>query len=422
MHKLNYYLEKKIDEKTNELAKSYYHDPNTGISNINCIRKHIANNDIDKIAILYMPNTIDYQNLYGYNLMVKANKLFGDYAKSFFSVINGNIYQGNLYSFAIGCNSNIPIDKFIDLLYEFKEDLKTHAFYANDYPIYFNTIIAVAHGSDNIFENAYTSINVAISHGKELIYYNYESDLVDSHKYNLEIVSQLHDAIENDRIVPYFQPIYDNALGKVTKYEALVRIINDKGEILSPTSFLDVSKRSGLYHEITKKMIQKTFKKFENTNYEFSINIALTDILNEDIKQFIFNELKNSSVSKNVIFEVVESEGIENFDEVIEFISQVKKLGGKIAIDDFGSGYSNLVYLAKLKSDYIKLDGSIVKQALDDIACETIIKAILNFAKVTQQKVVAEFVSNEELYKKMKELGVDYSQGYYIGTPSCDIN
>ena len=123
------------------------------------------------------------------------------------------------------------------------------------------------------------------------------------------------------------------------------------------------------------------------------------------------------NVSQRVIFEIVESESIENFQEVQKFIKSVKELGCRIAIDDFGTGYSNFEYLMRLEADFIKIDGSIIKEILNDKNSEIITSVIVDFAKKTNILVIAEYVESEEIYMKIKELGIDKSQGYYFGEP-----
>jgi EAL domain-containing protein (putative c-di-GMP-specific phosphodiesterase class I) len=118
-----------------------------------------------------------------------------------------------------------------------------------------------------------------------------------------------------------------------------------------------------------------------------------------------------------IIYEIVESESLEKADLVFEFIKNIKKFGCEIAIDDFGTGYSNFEYLVKLTPDYIKIDGSMIKDITSNPDSEEVVKTIIDFAKKRHLKTIAEFVSSREIFEKVLELGIDYSQGYYIGKP-----
>jgi EAL domain-containing protein (putative c-di-GMP-specific phosphodiesterase class I) len=131
--------------------------------------------------------------------------------------------------------------------------------------------------------------------------------------------------------------------------------------------------------------------------------------------------LERYKIGSRAVFEIVESESIENFEEVEDFIVQVKSYGCKVAIDDFGTGYSNFEYLMKLKADYIKIDGSMIKDIDTSLNAQIVVSTIVSFAKKMGIKTIAEFVENESILNKVKELGVDYSQGYYFSQPKRDI-
>jgi EAL domain-containing protein (putative c-di-GMP-specific phosphodiesterase class I) len=168
-------------------------------------------------------------------------------------------------------------------------------------------------------------------------------------------------------------------------------------------------------------MITKTFAAFWNKDYEFAINLTVDDILDSNMRAFISMKLKDFPNPGNVIFEIVETEGIQNFVEVKAFIDDIKKYGAKIAIDDFGTGYSNLLYLTKLNIDILKIDGSIIKKIGHDQSSWFVAKTILYLTKGMNIKTVAEFVDSQQVYDEVKNLEMDYSQGYFFSKPiSCD--
>ena len=198
-------------------------------------------------------------------------------------------------------------------------------------------------------------------------------------------------------------------------------MIDDDGIAVSPYYFLDIAKKSKQYLKLTKVVVKKSFDYFKDKDFEFSINITIEDIKNENISSYILDMLKEYKIASKVVFEIVESEGIDDFTQVNNFIDDVRKLGCKIAIDDFGSGYSNFEYLIKLNADYIKIDGSLIKDILINKSSQEIVVTIIDFAKRQGFKTIAEFVSDEEIFKKVKDLGIDYVQGYYIDEPRFDI-
>ena len=268
-----------------------------------------------------------------------------------------------------------------------------------------------------LFTTADMAMKIAKKENKKFLVYHESLGLNKEYENNLKCTAQLKNAIKEDRLVPFYQPIVNNSNGKWEKYEALVRMIDDDGQIISPFFFLDIAKRTKNYIDLTKTVIQKTFETFKDGNVEFSINLTIQDIMDEGLKKFIFEKLQEFDNGKRVVFEIVESEGIENFDKVMEFIRSVKEYGCKIAIDDFGTGYSNFEYLLQLKADYIKIDGSMIKNIDKDEDAKIVVSTIVDFAKKMKIKTIAEFVENETIEAIVKDMGVDYCQGYHFSAP-----
>lgn len=255
---------------------------------------------------------------------------------------------------------------------------------------------------------------------KDLVIYSKKVSLSDEYENNIKWTKRLRYALENDLIVPFFQPISNNKTGDWNRYEALVRIV-DGDEVITPHYFLDIAKKTRLYTQITKVMIRKTFEYFKDKLEEFSINITIEDITNQEIKRYIFDTLEKSDIGSQVIFEIVESESIHNFDSVLKFIRNIKRYGCRVAIDDFGTGYSNFEHILKLKADYLKIDGSLIKDIHKDQEKFVLVSSIVSFAKQIGMKTTAEFVESEEIEQIVKKLGVDYSQGYYYSEPKENI-
>lgn len=191
----------------------------------------------------------------------------------------------------------------------------------------------------------------------------------------------------------------------------------DEESIISPFFFLDISKKSNQYHKITRSVIQKSFKEFENLEFEFSINISYEDIANNDFLDFIKEMFALYNVKNKVVFEILEDEGIKNYTVLTNFVKEIKKLGCKVAIDDFGSGYSNFEHLLKMNVDYLKIDASLVKNIVEDENSYKVTKTIIEFAKNLNLKTIAEYVENKDIFDTIRDLGADYSQGYYFSAP-----
>ncbi len=240
---------------------------------------------------------------------------------------------------------------------------------------------------------------------------------------NIEWIKKIKEAIDEDRITTYYQSIIDNKTGKVAKYETLVRMLDYEGEAVPTFTFLEIAQRAKLYPQITKIVIEKAFKKFENLpNIEFSINLTIDDILSKETTKFIYDRLANYPHSSNIIFEITESEEVNDYKIINNFINEVKKYGVKIAIDDFGSGYANFEHIIHINADFIKIDGSLIKNINQDKNATIITEAIISFSKKLGKKTITEFVHNREIYEIVKTLGADYSQGYFFGEPSEKVS
>jgi len=231
----------------------------------------------------------------------------------------------------------------------------------------------------------------------------------------------LKSAIENDRIIPYYQPIFSNKTSKIVKYEVLARII-DGDKIMSIYPFLNIAKENKIYKNITQMIYKKAFEKFKDKKIEFSLNISIEDIMNDETMNFINRYVdKYPEIFKYITFEILEDDAIKNYDLLKEFIGYMKCKGAKIAIDDFGSGYSNFGHVLNLDIDYLKIDGSLIKNLDNDKKMEIIVETIVNFANKTGMKVIGEYVHKKEVLDKVKELNIDYSQGFYLGEPKGDL-
>lgn len=168
-------------------------------------------------------------------------------------------------------------------------------------------------------------------------------------------------------------------------------------------------------------MVLKTFAFFKDKDYEFSINLSILDIQNQEILKFILVQIQAFDAPQRIVFEILESHRIENYQEMKGFIKEVKKYGCKIAIDDFGSGYSNFSHIFELNVDYLKIDGSLVKFITTDDSSRVIVKTIVNFASNLGLKTIAEFVEDRDSLELLEKMGVDFVQGYYIGKPSSEL-
>jgi EAL domain-containing protein (putative c-di-GMP-specific phosphodiesterase class I) len=228
--------------------------------------------------------------------------------------------------------------------------------------------------------------------------------------------NMLKEAIESYNIISHFQPIINNKTLKIEKYESLVRLIDKNGNIISPYHFLETAKEGKYYHEITSIVLRNSFRALFNSDIKISINLSALDMEDTKTKDEFFILLeKYKTEAHRITIELVEDEKIKNIEETQEFIKEIKKYGVKIALDDFGKGLSNFTRIRAYQPDYIKIDGSLIRNIEHDTFSQDLVQTIVFFAKKRNIKTIAEFVESENIFNILCDMGVDYSQGHYFG-------
>ncbi len=257
---------------------------------------------------------------------------------------------------------------------------------------------------------------------KKFLFYSDAEEQTHLYEKHMLWINKIKEALEEDRILPFYQPIVDTATGEIRKYEALVRMIEPDGSVVSPFFFLDIAKKAKLYTRITKRVIRHSFEMFhDRPELEFSVNISVEDILDEEIAAYILEKIGAFPQPRRIILEITETEEIHDYDPVNRFIGKAKAHGVRIAIDDFGSGYSNFEHIIGLHADFIKIDGSLVKHIDKSEESRIITEAIIAFSRKLGARTIAEFVHSEAVKRSVIEMGADYMQGYLLGEPSPEL-
>ena len=304
-------------------------------------------------------------------------------------------------------------------LKQFIENTKEATIKLEDIEYDVGVLVSYTTGKENLFENARFGIERALEDNKTLIFANnLVQEAQQKAQKNIQTIHMVKKALDSCNIVSYFQPIIDNNTQEIVKYESLVRLIDENENIVSPAQFLDVSKKGTYYTKITNRVIETSFALLDTITHNVSINLSVLDIENENVRKKINELIENEKYKGRVTFELLEDEDIKDIKLVKEFIRSVKSKGNvKIAIDDFGSGYSNFERLLDYTPDILKIDGRLIKNIETNTFSRNIVETIVTFAKKQNIKTIAEFVENENIYKILYNMGIDYSQGYYFGKP-----
>lgn len=374
------------------------------------------------LAIINIDSFRELNDVYGHSF---GDKIIIECAKIIKMYISNEEYcslyrlQGDEFALlSTKQNSDLFTHKIMAILYH----IKSSQIIIDDESVLISCSAGISYDSKEFLLNhANMALKIAKLESKDLVVYSDDNSLNAKYNNNIKYAKKLTQALKDNKVVAYFQAIVDNNTKEFNKYEALVRIIDEDGSVISPFFFLDVAKKSKKYFGISRAVLIQAFEKFKDTSSEVSINLSILDITDAKMVGFIINLLKENEMGHRITFEIVESEYIDKFDEALSFITEVKKYGAKIAIDDFGTGYSNFEYLLKLKADYLKIDGSLIKNITRDENSYKVVSAIVDFTKKLGMKTVAEFVEDEEIFNVVKELGIDYSQGYYFDKPSPNL-
>ena len=402
--------------------KDLYTDKLTNLPNRNKLKKDLDENNIDLMALLDIDEFSTINDLFGEkigdNILYElANKL-----KNYFDENTYIVYRIEADKFAIVAKkNNHDLNEFYNLCKAFADKIEKESLLIDEDEIDINITIGIAQGDGaRAFKYSQRVINYARTKLQRIMIYNESFKIQQSFEENIKWVKQLKVGFRENLFQAYFQPIVDTKTKEIYKYEALIRYITKEGLEIAPYNFINVAKKTKIYPNIIKIVIQDSFRLIKNKNKRVSVNISFDDIANEETTAFIYQILEqNKDFTQFLEFEILESEEISDFNEVSKFISEIKKFNCIVGVDDFGAGYSNFNLLTLLDIDFVKIDGSLIEKINSSKDLEIIVNTIANFSKEFKVKTVAEYVSNEDIYNKIKELNIDYCQGYYFDRPLC---
>jgi len=374
-------------------------------------------------ALVNIRNFRDINELFGYE---EGNAILREFGRELRRVVKRKdsyctVYRVRGDKFGVlGCDFNDA--GFIDLIQRIIRNLEVKDFTVGDISFRLDVVAGISKNPDEFLIESEIAEEEAKNRGVDL--YVFDEELKEKFKNlekNVRIATEIKKALEEDRVIPYFQPIVELSTLKPVKYESLIRIVKSDGTLLNPGDFLPVAKKISIYRRLSRAVLEKAFRIAAEKGVNISVNLSAEDIAGSSMVDWIVAAIKHYEITERVCFEVVETEAFSDIKSLESFYFKIKELGSSLAIDDFGSGYSNYEYLATVKPDFIKIDGSLITKVVTSREIEKLVSHIVQFAKDLEIKTVAEFVSSEEILNKVKEIGVDYGQGFYLGKPSPEI-
>lgn len=291
-------------------------------------------------------------------------------------------------------------------------------------------IVPVTNQTSNyleLFKQAYITSNSAKGFRKNCIHLHSTSNTNSSvYRGEPSWVAGIYQAFEEDRFLIYIQPIVSlkEQDMPLMHYELLVRMCDKAGKIVLPGTFLPEFERYSMSLVLDQWVIHKAFRmiadepEFLATTQFFSINLSGQSLVNHELRDHILSELEKTGIpAEKVCFEITETSAISNLAVASEFILALKEKGCHFALDDFGSGFSSLLYLKNLSVDYLKIDGSFIRNMTHESIDYAMVKSINEMSQAVGMETVAEFAESDEILQLLKDIGIDYAQGYSVGKP-----
>lgn len=404
-------------EKRDEVKLAFATDKLTSLGSRHKLVEDISTGAEGTCLLLF--DIVDFGGI-NHNLGAETADLallhFSNQLVEFFAAEDSTLYRLHSDIFAI-LTESIHVEDTTSAVERFSEFLRQHPFtYADEERLNLTLISGVACGEKDLL----TCADAALQHAK----HNKQAVAI----YNPEIANQqgrmraywineVQQALLDQRLLPHYQPIVHIPSGRITRYEALMRMQTSQGELISPGAFLPIMEQTSHYPEMTRAIFRQACMFFRHRSESFSVNLSVDDLLRRDTVDFIASTAKRYAVTDRLVLELVETENIHNYDVALKALIELKGLGLKIAIDDFGSGFANFSYLSAFPADFVKIDGSLVKKVNEDDKTRNLIKLLIDYAHSEGMEVIAEFVSSVEIFDTISAMGCDYAQGYYFSAP-----
>lgn len=416
---------RKSQEKLNYLAT---HDSLTGLFNRHYCEEHIKTLPTNQQHALLCVDLDHFKIINDTFGHPKGDKLLQEIAQIIAKKIRSTDVVGRLGGdeFAIFLHA-VDEPASVQIAESIQKVISDFSFVVNDQRLNLGCSIGItvidgsADQTDEYFKRADIALYTAKGRGRNLIHiYNPNDDVSDELKHNINIAQKVRTAIRENRLTLYFQPIYDVKKNRISHYEALVRLIERDGKVVFPGEFIPAMESVGEMHILDRWIIRLAIRALQEhpvlTN--IAINLSAQAFKDESLVPVIVENLARSEVdARRITFELTESASLFNLQITKDVIQELHQLGCSFSIDDFGSGFSSFSYLKELAADYIKLDGSFIRNMEQDPIDQALVKSMIEVIQAIGKKAIAEYVENEALLKLLINMGIDYAQGYHIGRP-----
>ena len=413
----NKQLSEQLVDQRDKLKNSLLRNEALGLDNQYCYLYDRDHRGLDKIAMY------DLTNERMVKLFVGRKEIFDELKKVYADVSellkkrvgerNIHIYSCEALSLLVAADSGTNAEEFEKIAKETLDYLNSITL--NDVQLSYRC--AVVGNEKEPLHKAETALQFGAERNIPFVRYGRISDSILDTTEEIHILQVIRDALSEERVIPYFQGIYDNSEKRFGLYESLMRISDKDGKIYYPDKFLPVAKKYNLYEMLSVVMVKKVMSMFVDSDVRVSINLNVRDLYDREMIKVIFGYLDKAAHPENFVFELVESEAVTDYCYLKQFADRIHEKRAKIAIDDFGSGFSNLMHILRIDADYLKIDGEIIRMICDDEKSMQFVSILSSWCSNQETQVIAEYVENSEIQKNIENMGISFSQGYLFSKP-----
>jgi len=380
LESINMDLEQKVQKRTAQLEHRLYHDPLTELKNREALILELSQTQSQILILIDIDGFEKFNELYGISAGNQILCALSKYLKDFNRSKNYNLYRvygdGFVLHRILLNSKNTDVEKDIQDLIQCLSKLSAYIDEIDE-TIDFDTTVGISMEKEHPFETASMALNYAKKQKISHLSYTVDIDIVQQLANDIYWKNEVKVALEYDNIIPVFQGIV-NKQQEIVKYEALMRLVQyDKSgqrNLISPFFFLEATKKTKQYDTLTRIMISKTFAYMDAHTVDFSINLSFEDIANPSLVEFLEDKIIHYNIGHRLILEILESEMVSDYEAIIAVKNRLKKYNIRIAIDDFGSGFSNFEHILKLDPDYLKIDSSLIKTIDKNARLRTLVK------------------------------------------------
>jgi len=413
-----------IDQMVLQLS----YDAATNLPNRDVLIHSIPKDRKYLFAIVHIENFGELGTIFGYEMLDEILQFISRYLQQWSREFNYSLYRlrGNDFGLLIPRGSMDRVGAEA-LLNKICTALRREFMAWGKLNIHLNIKLGASFVDDAAQVDFLSKADLALKDGirshRAVSLYKGDESIRDSAYDSLKLYSTLTRNIEGKTCRAYFQPIIDTSTGEVVWFESLLRLRDQDGFYVSPSPFLSLATSTGLDTDITEFMLKEAFTALRKTPCDVSLNVTFKDLLLPEFENLLFSYLDAAPPSdKRLILEIIERDELVENEACRSFLERARARGCKIAIDDFGSGYSNFGRLIQLPMDILKIDGSLTQKCLHDEKAQHLIRIVVEYCRANNVKVVAEHVDRPEIARFLATCGVHYLQGYHFGIPQESLS